>query len=169
MIGDLVRRIRRRLRIEEPLSTGTVDPAIFAGAVARHRKRGTLIGEHVRLMGLIDGVNPHLVSIGDYSVIGVGSALLAHCPIRGGAPCRVGRFVYIAYGAIVLPGVTIGDHSLVGAGSVVTRDVPPGSVVAGNPARVIRSLTAEERDRIRDTLLEGRLFGWAGEQPAPPA
>jgi acetyltransferase-like isoleucine patch superfamily enzyme len=39
----------------------------------------------------------------------------------------------------VLPGVTIGDESIVGSGSVVTRDVPPNSIVVGNPARVVRT------------------------------
>lgn len=43
----------------------------------------------------------------------------------------------IGAGAIILPGVTVGEHSLVGAGSVVTKDVPPFSVVYGNPARVV--------------------------------
>jgi carbonic anhydrase/acetyltransferase-like protein (isoleucine patch superfamily) len=43
-------------------------------------------------------------------------------------------------GAVIMRGVTIGDGSIVGAGSIVTRDVPPATLVAGNPARVIRSL-----------------------------
>ena len=46
--------------------------------------------------------------------------------------------VWIATGAIVLPGVTIGEGAVVGAGSVVARDVPPWTVVAGNPAREIK-------------------------------
>jgi acetyltransferase-like isoleucine patch superfamily enzyme len=47
--------------------------------------------------------------------------------------------VWIGTGAIILPGVTIGQGSVVGAGAVVTRDIPAGVVVAGNPARVVRS------------------------------
>jgi acetyltransferase-like isoleucine patch superfamily enzyme len=49
------------------------------------------------------------------------------------------RGASIGSGATVLCGITIGENALVGAGSVVTKDVPPGAVVAGNPARVIRS------------------------------
>jgi maltose O-acetyltransferase len=55
-------------------------------------------------------------------------------------PIVVGDNVWIGGSAVVLPGVTIGDDSIVGAGSVVTKDVPPRTVVAGNPARVIREL-----------------------------
>jgi len=52
-------------------------------------------------------------------------------------PVRIGRNVWIGGGAIVLPGVSIGDGAVVGAGSVVTRDVPAGATVVGNPARVV--------------------------------
>lgn len=51
----------------------------------------------------------------------------------------IGRDVWIGCKAVILKGVTIGDHSVVGAGSVVTKDVPPGAVVAGVPAAVIRT------------------------------
>jgi acetyltransferase-like isoleucine patch superfamily enzyme len=56
------------------------------------------------------------------------------------APVSIGRNVWIGTGAIVMRGVTIGDGAIVGAMSVVTRDVPPGALVAGNPARVLRTL-----------------------------
>lgn len=55
-------------------------------------------------------------------------------------PIRIGHGVWIGGGAIVLPGVTISDGCVVGAGSVVTRDLPPGTLALGNPARIIRSL-----------------------------
>jgi maltose O-acetyltransferase len=57
--------------------------------------------------------------------------------IEFGRPVGIGRNVWIGGGAIILPGVSIGDDAIVGAGSVVTRDVPGGSTVVGNPARII--------------------------------
>lgn len=56
-----------------------------------------------------------------------------------GVPITVQDDVWIGGGAILLPGVTIGKGSVIAAGSVVTRDVPPGTVVAGNPARALRA------------------------------
>ena len=56
--------------------------------------------------------------------------------LESGRPIRIGNNVWIGGGAIVLPGVTIGDDAVIGAGSVVTRNVPAGAVVVGNPARV---------------------------------
>jgi maltose O-acetyltransferase len=55
-------------------------------------------------------------------------------------PITIGANVWLGGGAIILPGVTIGEDAVVGAGAVVTRDVPPRTVVVGNPARAIRSL-----------------------------
>lgn len=135
------------------------DAENFALKVAAQRKLGTTIGRGVRLLGQVDGINPHLVTIGDYCVIGVGSALLAHCPIRGGLPVTIGSFVYIAYAALVLPGVTVGDDCVIGAGAVVTKDVLAGHVVAGNPARVLRKLQNSEKQSIRQTLINNQLFG----------
>lgn len=55
-----------------------------------------------------------------------------------GGDVVIGNHVWIAYRAVILPGITIGDGAVVGAGSVVTKDVEPYTVVAGNPARVIK-------------------------------
>lgn len=57
---------------------------------------------------------------------------------------RIKKNAWIGAGAIILPDVTIGENAIVGAGSVVTKDVAPNSVVAGNPARVIKQLEPDE-------------------------
>jgi maltose O-acetyltransferase len=86
------------------------------------------------------------VTVGDATQIGPGVQILAadhpRDPIERakglefGRPVHIGRNVWIGGGAILLPGVTVGDDALIGAGSVVTRDVPAGATVVGNPARV---------------------------------
>ena len=58
--------------------------------------------------------------------------------VECGRPVHVGADVWIGGGAILLPGVRVGDGAIVGAGSVVSRDVPAGATVAGNPARRLR-------------------------------
>lgn len=55
-------------------------------------------------------------------------------------PITVGDYVWIGAGAIILPGVTIGEGAVVAAGAVVTKDVEPRMIVAGNPARPLRSV-----------------------------
>jgi len=58
-------------------------------------------------------------------------------------PTLVKRGASIGSGAVLLCGITIGENAMIGAGSVVTRNVPPNTVVAGNPARVVKSLEAK--------------------------
>ena len=65
-------------------------------------------------------------------------------PLIESLPVTVEDYVWIGAGAILLPGVTIGEGSVVAAGSVVTKTVPPQTVVAGNPARPIRCLSASD-------------------------
>ncbi len=86
------------------------------------------------------------VTIGDKTQIGPGVQILAADHPRDpavraqmvefGRPVTIGANVWIGGGAILLPGITVGDDALIGAGAVVTRDVPAGATVVGNPARV---------------------------------
>jgi acetyltransferase-like isoleucine patch superfamily enzyme len=69
-------------------------------------------------------------------------------------PIRIGRGVWIGTGACVLPGVVIGDGSVVGARAVVGEDVPAYTVVAGNPARVVRRLPPAEVEKFKKVLYE---------------
>lgn len=62
-----------------------------------------------------------------------------------GIPVTIGDSVWIGGNAVILPGVTIGSGSVIGAGSVVTTDVPAGVIAAGNPCRVLREITEEDR------------------------
>lgn len=63
------------------------------------------------------------------------------------APTRIGRNVWIGRSAIILPGTTIGDHSVIGAGSVVSGTIPEKVLAAGNPAKVLRPITASDTFR----------------------
>jgi len=91
-------------------------------------------------------VNP--ITIGDQTQIGPAVQIYTadhprtpearRASLESGRPVRIGANVWIGGGAIILPGITIGDDAIIGAGSVVTRDVPAGATVAGNPARALR-------------------------------
>ncbi|WP_319800655.1 acyltransferase [Luteolibacter arcticus] len=91
------------------------------------------------------------IEIGEDSLIGAGCLLcdsdMHEIPLGSArpvamAPIKIGRQVFIGAHSIILKGVTIGDGAVVGAGSVVTSDVPAGALVAGNPAKVIRLVSA---------------------------
>jgi maltose O-acetyltransferase len=91
------------------------------------------------------------VAIGDRVLLGPHVQILtAHHPVdpdarrdlrEGASPIEIGDDAWIGGGAILCPGVTVGSGSTVGAGSVVTKDVPERVVAAGNPCRVIRTLS----------------------------
>lgn len=62
-----------------------------------------------------------------------------------GRPVRVGNDVWIGGNTVINPGVTIGDDVIIGSGSVVTKDIPSGVIAAGNPCKVLRPITQEDR------------------------
>jgi acetyltransferase-like isoleucine patch superfamily enzyme len=92
------------------------------------------------LKAVLDWTNPRGVHVGAYSYIAFDAVILAHDMARGlRTDTYIGERCFIGARALILPGVRVGDGSIVGAGSVVTRDVPPATIVAGNPAKVLRS------------------------------
>lgn len=116
--------------------------------------KGVKIGGICRLLTDVDlpfGSEPYLISPGDHvSVIG-GVRFLNHdggvWVFRGLSPdidyfsrIVVGDNVFICMNVIVMPGVTIGSNTIIGAGPVVAKDVPPSTVVAGAPAKVIMDI-----------------------------
>ena len=70
-------------------------------------------------------------------------------------PVTIGHDCWFGANVVVCPGVTIGENCVIGAGSVVTRDIPAGSFAAGNPARVIRPITAADTVRGRFPGIRG--------------
>lgn len=62
-----------------------------------------------------------------------------------GKPITIGNNVWIGAGAIINPGVTIGDNVVIGAGSVVTKDIPEEVIAVGNPCKVLRKITDEDK------------------------
>ncbi|KAJ6440415.1 rhamnolipids biosynthesis 3-oxoacyl-reductase [Purpureocillium lavendulum] len=160
-------RARLFLEILQPrdpvrVSPTEASPVTNVGRVGRHVAVETpftcdygyniTIGHHV-VIGRNCTINDVCeVKIGDNCVIGPNvSIFTASLPTdpkkrQGGQGPQFGRSITIAQdcwiggGAIILPGRTIGKGSTVGAGSIVTKDVPPFTVVAGNPARVLRGI-----------------------------
>ena len=97
---------------------------------------------------IIDQSHCWLIEIGDNVTLAPRVHILAHdasmwyeCGYTKIAPVKIGNNVFIGAGSIIMPGVTIGDNVVIGAGSVVTKDILSDSVVAGNPAQIIKSYT----------------------------
>lgn len=119
--------------------------------VALYRLRGTKIGQNVDISSMVflDEAYPEFITIQDNVDIGPGTYIVVHdsslrC-IQKDLPLSVSKVcieenVYIGTSVVILPGVTIGKNSIIAAGSVVTRDIPPNSVAAGDPARIISTL-----------------------------
>jgi maltose O-acetyltransferase len=112
--------------------------------------KNTYIGDHAYLNFSCVIIDNNEVHLGDHAMIGpavqiytAAHPLEAEPRVQGwevAKPVRLEDNVWVGGGAILLPGVTVGRNAVVGAGAVVTKDVPSNTVVAGNPARVIREI-----------------------------
>ena len=133
-------------------------------AFARHL--GARVGARSKILTCpveLLGSEPYLVEIGEHVEITSGVRFITHdggvWVLRDQHPdvdvfgkIVVGNNVFIGFNAIVMPGVTIGDNCVIGAGSVVTRSIPANSVVAGVPAKVIKTF-----DEYRESSLAKSL------------
>jgi acetyltransferase-like isoleucine patch superfamily enzyme len=122
--------------------------------LALYKAMGIAIGRHayVGMDTWLDDQFPELIVIEDDVVISFRVTVVVHDDARRMdrvepgqlqgtvAPVVLKRGCYLGAGALLLPGVTVGERAVVAAGAVVTRDVPPGKVVAGVPARVIKDV-----------------------------
>jgi acetyltransferase-like isoleucine patch superfamily enzyme len=122
---------------------GLLIQIIFSNNVRTHlaRAMGVKIGKNIYIgkYCLIDDTFSDLITIEDNVVISFGTTITTHdASCNEVAPVVIKRGAFIGARSIILPGVTIAESSIVGAGSVVTRDVPPGKVVGGCPAKIIQ-------------------------------
>lgn len=120
----------------------------FRNALIRWRNRwlqkskGVVLGENcsLSLSSRFVSNRPGDIVIGSETLIAFKTLFLTRDLLTGEVkPIRIGSRCFIGGGSVILPGVTVGDECIVGGGAVVFEDVPPRSIVTGNPARVLRS------------------------------
>lgn len=123
--------------------------------IAYWRKKGAKIGDDCEIYAsAVFGSEPYLITVGNHVRINSGVNLITH---DGGVwvlrylsdedkdidlfgKIEIGDNVQIGTNATIMPGVKIGDNSIVGLGAIVTKDVPANSIVAGIPARVLKTV-----------------------------
>ncbi len=88
---------------------------------------------------------PVYVDYGVHTTIGEGFYANFDCTLLDVAPITIGNNVWLGANVTVNPGVTIGNNTVIGSGSVVTKDIPSNVIAVGNPCRVLREITEEEK------------------------
>lgn len=122
---------------------------------------GMNIAPDVRLSfkSRIDKTNPKGLTIGEKTMVTFDAIVLSHdyASRRHAAKTVIGTHCFIGCGSIIMPNVTVGNHVIVAAGSVVTKDVPDNCIVAGNPAKVIKTdIETIEYGMLSQTYLDAQ-------------
>lgn len=116
------------------------------------------------LSARLDKTYPKGIHIGADTYVAFDAAILAHDRTRGlYAHTRIGKNCFIGGRSLIMPGVTIGDECIVGAGAVVTKNVPSRSIVAGNPATIIKSGVPLTRYGAYESAEDARREFWEKE------
>jgi acetyltransferase-like isoleucine patch superfamily enzyme len=134
-VSKVLERLRRRV----------IDRIRGEPNIERMVAQGLQLGEgtHIAHPIYLDRLHPWLITIDDYATLAPYVALITHDASlnQHTGQTRLGRVivgkrVHVGVGAVLLPGTSIGDDSVVGAGAVVHGEIPPGSLVVGNPAQI---------------------------------
>lgn len=129
-----------------------IEPPFHANWGGKHVRLGNYVYANFNLTLVDDGniaIGDNVMFAPNVTVITATHPVLPSLREKGlqfNVDVKICSNVWIGAGAIIMPGITVGENSVVGAGSVVTKDVPPNTVVVGNPARVLREIG--ERDRL---------------------
>jgi acetyltransferase-like isoleucine patch superfamily enzyme len=153
----------------------------------RWHRRGVHLGQVAGMGECEVAGDPRLLTVGDFSTIGRASIQLLgavtigknaiindgvviltgshdvndeHCLLEV-KPVTIGDYAWICTGALILPGVTVGNGGVVGAGAVVSKSVPAYTVVAGNPAKIVRENRSQKLD-YKPNLLRACYEAWVG-------
>ena len=125
-------------------------------------KKGSItIGNYCLICPGVRISSAHRITIGDNCMFANGAfitdadwhGIYDRVSIGKREPITIENNVWVGDSAIVCKGVTIGENSIIGAGAVVTADVPPNAITAGNPAKIVRQLDPNEEIKTRDQWL----------------
>jgi acetyltransferase-like isoleucine patch superfamily enzyme len=157
------------IRGAKKISVGdNVEIGVYAriDAITSYQKTGQRFNPDFRIgNNVVINANCHIgcinkVEIGEYTTIGARTYITDHThgtvefedlklpprhrKLYSKGPVIIGKYVTIGEGCAIMPGVIIGDHAVIGANAVVTKDIPPYSVAAGNPAKVLKQVLVDK-------------------------
>ena len=128
----------KMIQIKNFIKNTILEPILFF----KYRILGVRLGNNVKISrgAIIDTTHPKGIIIGDHVLIARGAVILSHDFVnQRKLTTKIGCNVFIGCNSIILPGVIIPDNCIIAAGAIVTKNFTGNSIIAGNPARLIRS------------------------------